>query len=68
MKVKLGKNAPNTQVDVVDGRVRLTGLRAASVYQVMIATENSFGLSIPQNIFTFATRGAGQTSEGESDF
>ena len=47
------------QVDVVDGRVRLTGLRAASVYQVMIATENSFGLSIPQNIFTFATRGAG---------
>ena len=60
--------------------MRLTNLRAASVYQVkmmnndyyddddddddvyqvMIATENSFGMNTPQNIFTFATKGAGE--------
>ena len=29
------------QVDVVDGRVRLTGLRAASVYQVVMTNDKN---------------------------
>ena len=49
----------NYEKDVVDGDYTITGLREATVYQVQIAAENAFGRSVPQNIFTFATKGAG---------
>ena len=56
-EVRLGQN--NYERDVVDGEYTITGLQEASVYQVKIAAENAFGVSKPQNIFTFATKGAG---------
>ena len=49
----------NYEKDVVDGDYTITGLREATVYQIQIAAENAFGRSVPQNIFTFATKGAG---------
>ena len=52
-------NLKNFDEDITAGSFLFTNLKEASLYQVKIASENTFGMSNPKNIFTFATKGAG---------
>jgi len=51
-------NLKNFDEDITAGSFLFTNLKEASLYQVKIASENTFGMSNPKNIFTFATKGA----------
>jgi len=43
--------------EIYEGSLELTGLEQSTLYQVMVASRNMFGLSEPGHVFTFTTKG-----------
>ena len=51
----------DSEDELGDWSLDLTGLEPSSLYQVRVASRNRFGLSQPGHVFTFATKAAGKS-------